>query len=238
MVSGNGKIIMQAVMSIPENAVAKSVILLVDVASKTLTELEVGGTICGVWGNRVVISRDGYGDLTGMSDGEAMAAIKNSTNTINEMPDNFVYDNQFFYTSGRKGIYKINLDTNEKGIVTEQLEGRFFIVSKADGKIVCSFDDGSEVNAETTHCSTVDCLTGAVSDFTLFTRQSVSKHGGSILGNGEGRYLGKSDMLEISEYIEWAGVTQINMIGEGYSLIKKDDYWKNNGAFEPISMLD
>lgn len=256
MVSGNGKIIVTGIKQIPENVVVKSVILQIDVASKTLTELEDDGTICGVWGNRVVISRSGYGDLTGMSDGEAMAAIKNSTNTIisydvetkaitehgtvppNEMPDNFVYDNQFFYTSGRKGIYKINLDTNEKGTVTEQLSDGFFIVSKADGKIVCSFNDGAEINAETTYCTSVDCLTGTVSDFTLFTRQSVSKHGVSILGNGEGKYLVKSDIIEKSEYIEWAGVTQINMIGEGYSLIKKDNYWNNIGDFEPISMLD
>ncbi len=257
IVSGYGKILLSAVKLIPDTVVAEPVILQVDVSSRELSELKIQGNMHGVVGDSVVISQTGYGDLTGMSDSEAMSAINKSTSKIvtyniktgeikehgevpgnNYLIDSYVYNHRFIYTPCKNAIYYIDLDTNESGTIVEQLSGRFFTVSKGDGKIVCAFDDGADVNAKTTHFLMVDCDTGETSDFTLFTRQSVDKHGVAILGASDTQYLVKSDLIEKEEYIEWVGVNQVNLIGEGFSLINKEDYWASKDNYEPITTLE
>lgn len=256
IVTGNGKILIAAAKQVPDAVVVETVILQIDVSSGELSELDVKGIMCGVVEDKVVISQTGYGNLVGMSDSEAMSMINKSSNTIitynsktkevvehgevlgKNLMNYYVYNNRLIYASGNNAIYNMNLDTNEIGTIIDQLQGRFYIYSVGDGKVVCSFDDGADVNAMTTKCLMVDCETGEASDFTLFTRQSVNKHGVAILGASDTKYLVKSDLVETSEYIEWAGVNQVNMIGEGFSLINKDDYWASKDNYEPITTLD
>ncbi len=256
VVTGNGKILISAVKLDDNSVVAEQVILQVDVSSRTLSELDIKGEICGVTEDSVVISQTGYGDLAGLSDSEAISIINKSNNTIvtyniktgeskehGQVPDKnlilyYVYDNRLIYSPGRNVIYYLNLDTDETGIVTDQLPGRFYTSSEGDGKIVCSFDDGADMDAKITKCLTVDCETGATSDFTLFTRQSVDKHGVEIIAASDTKYVVKSDLIEKAQYIEWAGVNQVNLIGEKLALINKEDYWNCKENYEIITTLD
>ena len=221
MAAGNGLIFLSAVKTVADAVVAQPVVLQIDPARGSVEELQFGGMMCGVYNETIVISKTGYGDLRGMSDAEAMAAIRNSKNTIvtytpatgetkehaaipaNDCIYSFIDGTRLIYTPGSDALYFVDLETDETGTLTEKLPGRFSTFSQADGKLGCSFDDGAELNAQT----------------------------GS-------RYLVRSDVVEKEEYVSWAGSNQITIVSEGYALIDKQAYWAGRAEYEPIAMLD
>lgn len=256
LAAGNGFLIISAVKATAEAVVAQPVILKIDIARKSMEELQLNGTICGVSAGKIVVNQTNYGDLRGLPDEQALAAIEKSKNTVvtydpatgaaqehaaipaNDITNPFVFADRVFYSSRSNEILYVDLNTNESGLVTNQLSGKFTIESQADGKMVCSFSDGAALNAQTVSCKMVDCNSGSVAPFSLYTRQSVSKHPVAILADTGGSYFVKSDIVEKEEYVEWAGTSQISILSEGYSLISKEDYWASNGSYEPVAMLD
>lgn len=256
LAAGNGLIFVAAVKTVADAVVAQPVVLQIDPARRTAEELQFGGVMCGVFNNSVVISKTGYGDLRGLSDAEAMAEIRKSKTTIvsydpetgavkehasvpaNNIVHSFIDGNRLIYTPGENALYFVNLENGETGTLTQKFPGRFMPFSQADGKIGCSFDDGAALNAQTSHCLTVSCENGSVAPFTLYTRQSVSRHPVEIIGDAGDRYLVRSDIVEKEEYVSWAGSNQISMVSEGYALIEKQAYWAGRADFEPITMLD
>lgn len=256
MAAGNGLIFLSAVKTVADAVVAQPVVLQIDPARGSVEELQFGGMMCGVYNETIVISKTGYGDLRGMSDAEAMAAIRNSKNTIvtytpatgetkehaaipaNDCIYSFIDGTRLIYTPGSDALYFVDLETDETGTLTEKLPGRFSTFSQADGKLGCSFDDGAELNAQTSQCLAVDCENGSATPFSLYTRQSVSRHPVDILADAGSRYLVRSDVVEKEEYVSWAGSNQITIVSEGYALIDKQAYWAGRAEYEPIAMLD
>lgn len=256
LAAGNGFLFISAVKIVADAVVAQPVVLKIDPARGSVEELQFGGVMCGVYNETIVISKTGYGDLRGMSDAEAMAAIRNSKNTIvtynpatgetkehaaipaNDIIHSFIDGNRLIYTPGSDALYFVDLETGETGTLTEKLPGRFSTFSQADGKLGCSFDDGAALNAQTSHCLAVSCKDGSSTPFTLYTRQSVSRHPVDILADAGDRYLVRSDVVEKEEYVSWAGSNQITIVSEGYALIDKQAYWAGRADYEPIAMLD
>lgn len=255
LAAGAGCIFLSAVKSTADSRVAQPVLLKIDVNRKSIEELPFQGQPCGVYDGKIVISKTGYGDLSGLSDAETIAAIRNSKNTIatydpatgelrdhasipaNDIILSFVYENRLIYSSGENSIFYLNLDTNESGVLTKSLPGRFSLVSQADGQMVCSFDDGAEINAKTKSCLKISCNTGETVPFTLYTRQSVNLHPVAILADAGNDYLVQSDIIEKEEYVSWMGVYQVNILSDGCSFIPKEDYWANNGNYVSITSL-
>jgi hypothetical protein len=145
-----------------------------------------------------------------------------------------LWENRAYYGAMKKGVIRwTDLDTGEGGILTDQLPaGNLNYSTVHDGKIRVEYWEDKYLNAAQTGCRYVDVKTGAITELSLTTTKP--REWVNVLSDAGEDFLIVSDYLAEEEYVAWAGVTQTNITGRRYALIRKEDFWSSKAQYREI----
>lgn len=155
------------------------------------------------------------------------------TTTYSKINFSILYQNKVYFTANNsRKIQCLNLDTNQVSTVIEKLAKIPSITDVRDEKLVYSFWEDKDVNAEIETYYYVDLNTGENKEMTLFTK--IPREAISILAETKDEYLVISGYDAKNEYLAHFNVWQVEVKETFYSLIKKSDYWNSKANFISI----
>ena len=139
------------------------------------------------------------------------------------------------YMDGKK-VKKLDLDSgeiSEVSVYLKKLKANISII--ADGKLIYSFYEDKQVNAEMEYYYYHDLATGENKEITLKVNSAARAGEKTILPVEILESFGDS-YLVTPKYDEekentWAGTIQYNLKRKNYALIKKADYWQSKANY-------
>lgn len=128
-------------------------------------------------------------------------------------------------------IRRLTLSDNQVSVLTDKLPAGKHCLEAADDRVLVTYINNKEVNADVTDVLQVDNATGAVTPMALFTENPRGVV--PILARIGNQYLVVYD-YRYEEKKTWAGTNQVEIKGWKCALIDVADYWNNKKAYTPI----